>query len=405
MMQLRPALRRTHTRIAVIAVAVAGFLLLTAGLTAMRSITQDNMDLMARSLIYNVEAALVFGDKTDATESLARMVRNEGVAQATVRDAQGAVFVQWVAPNFLPCDCTSALVKVLGLKPVEREIVSYGAVIGHVHLSSNGQRMLAFLLWGLVALAVCMGASVVVGYVVSRRMHGSIVAPLQELARVAKAVHRERAMGQRVAPADIAELRELGEHFNALLDELEARQLLLQQENMALEDKAYHDGLTGAFNRVYFEQRLMAALRQATQTKGRLALLFLDLNHFKAVNDTHGHAAGDALLQSVVQRIHSQVRDADLVARLGGDEFVVLLLEPHGLEFVRQVVDKIQAAVQEPLRCAQGVVLHPSVSVGVALFPEHGQSMEGLMAAADAAMYAVKQQSGVGVAKPFTNPI
>ena len=395
-MHLRQALRRTHTRIALTAVAVASVLLLAAGLTALRANTQDNLELMARSLVYNVEPALVFGDKLDAAESLARMVRDEGVAEATVWDARGNVFAQWMAPNWLPCNCGHQLARVLGLKVAAQEVRANGAVIGRVELSSNGQRMLAFLLWGGLALMVCMAASVVVGHIVSRRIHRSIVKPLQELGRVARAVHRERAMGQRVPLADIDELRELGEHFNALLDELEARQLHLQQENLVLEHKAYHDGLTGVFNRVYFELRLMVALRQAAQTYGRLALLFLDLNHFKAVNDNHGHAMGDLLLKAVAQRTQRQVRDADLVTRLGGDEFVVLLLEPHSREAVQQVARKIQEAVQAPLVADGGVVLQPSVSIGMALFPEDGQTMEALMAAADGAMYAAKQHFRAG---------
>lgn len=93
-MLLQQALRRTHTRIAISAVAVASMLLLTAGLVALRANTQDNLDLMARALVYNVEAALVFGDREDAAESLARMVQNEGVADATVLDAKEQVFAQ-----------------------------------------------------------------------------------------------------------------------------------------------------------------------------------------------------------------------------------------------------------------------------------------------------------------------
>lgn len=394
-MQLRQALRRTHTRIALTAVAVAGVLLLMAGLTALRAITQDNLNLMARALVYNVEAALVFGDQADAAESLVRLVQDEGVAEATVWNAQGKVFAQWVAPEMLPCRCGRVLARMLGLESAEQEVQASGLRVGRVVLYSNGHRMLVFLLWGLLALAICMAASVVVGYIVSRRMHSNIVKPLQELGQVARAVHRERAMGQRVPRADIAELRELGEHFNALLDELEARQLHLQQENLVLEHKAYHDGLTGVFNRVYFELRLMAALRQTGQTQGRLALLFLDLNHFKAVNDTYGHAAGDALLKAVAQRIQHQVRDADLVARLGGDEFVVLLLEPHGPEAVEHVVRKIQEAVQSPLVLVGGV-LEPSISIGVAMYPEHGETLAALMAAADAAMYTAKVRSRGG---------
>lgn len=231
---------------------------------------------------------------------------------------------------------------------------------------------------------VCMAASMAVGHVVSRRMHRSIVSPLEALGRVARAAHRERAMGQRVPRAEIAELDEL--------DELEARQLHLQQENLALEHKAYHDGLTGVFNRVCFELRLLAALRQCAPTGERLALLFLDLNHFKAVNDSHGHAAGDQLLQAVAERVQRQVRDGDLVARLGGDEFVVLLRAPHSRESAQRVAWDIQAAVQLPLPMGSGVVVHPSVSIGVAMFPEDGRTMEALMANADSAIYASKMQ-------------
>ena len=395
-MELREALRRTHTRIAMIAVAVASVLLLIAGLAALRTHTQEHLNLMARALVYNVEAALVFGDQTDATESLARMVGDEDVAEAIVWDAQGKVFAKWAAPRQLPCDCGRQLARALGLKEAGQDVLVNGVMLGRITLSSNGQRMLVFLLWGALALAICMGASMVVGHIVSRRMHRSIVKPLDELVHVARAVHRDRAMGQRVPRANIAELRELGEHFNALLDELEARQLHLQQENLALEHKAYHDGLTGVFNRVYFELRLMTSLRQVVQIQGRLALLFLDLNHFKSVNDNHGHAAGDSLLKAVAQRAQSQVRGADLVARLGGDEFVVLLLEPQSSEAVQQMVHKIQEAVQAPLVLDDGLVLQPSVSIGVALFPEHGQTEAALMAAADRAMYAAKQQSRDG---------
>lgn len=389
---LRQAVRRAHTHIALVAVAVAGALLLSVGLVVLRANTQDNLELMARSLVYNVEGALVFGDAHEASESLARMVRGEGVAEATVWDTGGQVFAQWKESRDTRRQGGSTLARWLGLEMAEQPVIVDGNTIGRVGLHSNGQSMLGFLRMGLLALALCMGASIAVGLAMSRRMHRSIVTPLQDLGRVARAVHRERAMGQRVPPADIAELRELGEHFNALLDELEARQLHLQKENTALEHKAYHDGLTGMYNRVYFELRLLSALRHASQTGGRLALLFMDNDRFKQVNDNYGHATGDQLLVEVGRRIAAQVRDADLVARIGGDEFVVLLLEPSSLADVEHVVDKIQDAMQAPLVCDGGVVLQPSVSIGVAMYPAQGSTMEALLAAADSAMYAAKMR-------------
>lgn len=389
---LRQAVRRAHTHIALVAVAVAGVLLLSAGLVVLRANTQASLELMARSLVYNVEGALVFGDKHEAGQSLARMVQGEGVAEATVWDAGGKEFAHWLETGDAGNHGGSTLARWLGLGTVGQPVVVDGATIGRVGLRSNGQSMLGFLRMGVMALVLCMGASIVVGLAMSRRMHRNIVTPLQELGRVARAVHRERAMGQRVPPADIAELRELGEHFNALLDELEARQLHLQKENTALERKAYHDGLTGMYNRVYFELRLQSALRHAAQTGGQLALLFMDNDRFKQVNDRYGHAMGDLLLVEVADRITAQVRDADLVARIGGDEFVVLLLEPGTPEDVQHVVHKIHEAVRAPLVCEGGVVLHPSVSIGLAMYPAQGNSAEALLAAADAAMYDAKMR-------------
>jgi len=394
---LHQAVRRAHTRIALVAVAVAGVLLLAAGLAVLRANAQNNLELMARALAYNLEGALVFGDRLEATASLGRMVQDEDVAEVTVWDAGGKVFAQWAEPVGTRSHGGRMLAQWMGLQHVEQEVVVDGSAMGRVALHSNGGSMLGFLLSGVLALALCMGASIVVGRIMSRRMHRNIVAPLQELGRVARAVHRERAMGQRVPPADIAELRELGEHFNALLDELEARQLHLQQENTALEHKAYHDGLTGMYNRVYFELRLMSALRHASQTGGQLALLFMDNDHFKRVNDSHGHATGDALLVEVARRIEGQVRNADLVARLGGDEFVVLLLEPRSRQDVQHVADKIQDAMRLPLVCGPGVVVQPALSIGVAMYPAQGRTMEALLAAADRAMYESKLRARQGL--------
>ncbi|WP_187172786.1 diguanylate cyclase domain-containing protein, partial [Enterococcus faecium] len=133
------------------------------------------------------------------------------------------------------------------------------------------------------------------------------------------------ARGLRVPPARIAEMDALGDDFNALLEELERREALLEQRNEELSRQALHDSLTGLPNRAYFEQHLQARLAEARRAGTSVALLFLDNDHFKSVNDRHGHAAGDALLVAVAQRLRAQLRESDLVARLGGDEFAIVM--------------------------------------------------------------------------------
>ena len=388
---LRDVVHRAHLGMALVAVALAGMLLLVVGVAALRVYLGHNLQLMARSLAYTVEAAVVFGDRAETQEVLERIVRDEGVADARVILTGGAVFAQWnQGRERMDFRLGEALARAVGLAPAAEPIRHDGQLVGSVALRSDGQGLLRFLVAGMAALALCTTVSGIVGIVLSRRMLGDIVTPLQHLARVARAVHRDRALGERVPPARIAELRELGDDFNALLDELEARQAHLQQQNSVLKHQAHHDGLTGLSNRAHFEQRLQSALAEAGAEEAQLAVLFLDNDHFKQVNDTHGHAAGDALLVAVAQRMRAQVRDSDLVARLGGDEFAVLLPSVRGAQDAARIAEKILQAMQAAVPLPEGRSLQPSVSIGIALYPEHGRTMDALMEAADTAMYQAK---------------
>ncbi len=158
---------------------------------------------------------------------------------------------------------------------------------------------------------------------------------------------------------------------------------------------AHHDALTGLPNRAAFMARAAALLVQAAAAGQSLALLFVDLDHFKRVNDSLGHPAGDTLLQTVAERIISTVREADLVARFGGDEFVLLLAGQASQEAVAEVSGKLLAAVGAPL-VVEGVSISVTPSIGVALFPEHGDSAATLIKHADTAMYKAKARGRAG---------
>ncbi|MGL4577031.1 MAG: diguanylate cyclase domain-containing protein [Burkholderiaceae bacterium] len=153
---------------------------------------------------------------------------------------------------------------------------------------------------------------------------------------------------------------------------------------------ANHDSLTRLPNRRFLSQRLAAALAQARQNNRVVGVLLLDLDGFKAVNDTHGHAAGDSLLKQVAVRLTSVARDNDTVARLGGDEFVVLATDIASSQSLRLIAEKIVRAVALPISLPNGdVTVH--ASVGVAMDPFCGHDGSELLAAADAAMYRAKQ--------------
>ena len=161
---------------------------------------------------------------------------------------------------------------------------------------------------------------------------------------------------------------------------------------------AFYDPLTGLPNRRMVSERLAQEMSRAKRNQTRLALLFIDLDQFKPINDTLGHEVGDGLLQAAAQRIKQCLRDSDTAGRLGGDEFVALLPDMPGSDAALGVAEKIRQALAQAFISEQGVALQISSSIGVALFPDHGQTERDLLRAGDSAMYAAKKSGRNAVA-------
>lgn len=163
-----------------------------------------------------------------------------------------------------------------------------------------------------------------------------------------------------------------------------------KQSEARLRYMAAHDALTGLPNRSLFQDRLEVALSRARRDKERLGLLYLDLDGFKHVNDTHGHETGDRLLCAVARRLEGCVRESDTVARLGGDEFTVLLTNIRGAAGLKRVIEKVRDAFKPSFE-ANGHILTVSASIGSALYPDQGADHDQLFRQADAEMYADKK--------------
>ncbi len=154
---------------------------------------------------------------------------------------------------------------------------------------------------------------------------------------------------------------------------------------------AYHDALTGLPNRLLFNDRLALAVAQARRKGERLAVLFLDLDGFKAVNDSLGHNLGDLLLRGTADRIQASLRAVDSVARLGGDEFILLLPGIRRVEEAARVAEKVLESIRAPL-AVEGHELFVTASMGISVYPEDGEDVETLVKNADTAMYRAKEQ-------------
>jgi diguanylate cyclase (GGDEF)-like protein/PAS domain S-box-containing protein len=166
----------------------------------------------------------------------------------------------------------------------------------------------------------------------------------------------------------------------------------LAEAHTRLAHLAYHDHLTGLPNRAQFQEHLDVALERARREGSSLAVLFIDLDGFKQINDDHGHAAGDAVLRAVGNRLAAATRGGDVVARLGGDEFLMLVsLADPDREALDVLFDRVKQQLHGPVD-VEGVRLDLAGSVGAAIFPDDAVTGDELIRAADLAMYEVKQQ-------------
>ena len=204
--------------------------------------------------------------------------------------------------------------------------------------------------------------------------------------------------GLRAHHAPLQDALDSNARLEAQVSQLQGELALAQRELQGTRDgerqarhSAQHDGLTQLPNRQYFEACLHDALAQHHSTGRALALFFLDLDDFKLVNDTHGHAAGDVLLRVVAARLNQAIRKDDVVCRLGGDEFACLLPGLGQHQQLKQLAAKLFDSVAAPCQIA---ACHVSVrpSIGIAVCPEHGVSGPELLAHADTAMYRAKRE-------------
>ncbi len=153
---------------------------------------------------------------------------------------------------------------------------------------------------------------------------------------------------------------------------------------------ALHDPLTGLPNRRLLEDRIETTLQHASRNHHKAAIMYLDLDGFKAINDTYGHAYGDEVLKIVSQRLVASSRKEDTVARLGGDEFMVVLGEVHSLEDAQGPAAKLVEAVSEPF-FINDLTLKLSTSIGISIYPDDAENVEALISIADYALYEAKR--------------
>ena len=390
---LRASLRRIHLIIIFVSMMISGISLSTLSLIALRNYAESNLELLASTLSYTVHSAVMKGEGQIVQEVLTEIGKRGSFTSGQVYDQNGQLLASWQdAARHRQNGLERLITQWFFPLPVKMPLTYNGKEIGQIWLTGNASQVIQYIYKMLAWLTASLLLTATLASLLSRRMHAGILHGLQSITAVTQDVRQRRAFAQRVPDTDIAELHALSHDFNSLLAELDEWQSHMKREHDQLAHQASHDGLTGLPNRVAFEQTLARAFADGSQRQ-QLALLFIDGDGFKQINDTWGHAAGDAIITATAQRLRMQVRKTDMVARLGGDEFAILLRDISEPEQVASVVRHLMAVMESPLLLPDGQAIDWSLSIGAAL-GKNARSAEGLLARADAAMYHIKALGG-----------
>ena len=245
---------------------------------------------------------------------------------------------------------------------------------------------LSFLITAAVLLL-----SFMIAFILSNRLQDLVTVPVMNLVQTMKRVSREKNYSLRSEAAGKDEIGSLIDSFNEMLSEIESREETLRERQEHLQRLAHFDNLTHLPNRVLYSDRVLQSILQAERTNRSVAVMFVDLDHFKDINDSAGHRTGDLLLMEVAKRLQRIIRVSDTVARMGGDEFTILLPNVRDKEDISIVADKILNAVSEPYRI-DGNEFYITASVGITVYPDDGRTVDELLKNADTAMYNAKSK-------------
>jgi diguanylate cyclase (GGDEF)-like protein len=343
-----------------------------------------------------VAGAVAAGDAATVARILEPFRADPFLQSLTVLDARDQVLAGIRSPGAGPAQ--PIILRPAGTAPpllelgprAERAITRDAVRLGTVVLEQDQ----AFLVRRLalttgIGLAILL-AALAGSWFLAERLQRIITGPVAAMAAAMAEVGRTQDFSTRLAEAGMDELKQLAASFNGMLAEIAERHGALLEQQNSLHQLVNYDPLTRLPNRVLFMDRLEQALARAIRTGLPGAVLFIDLDEFKFINDSQGHAAGDLLLQEAARRLTSITRSDDTLARLSGDEFTVLLQGIKRAEHAMLVARKHGENLRTPF-LIDGRHTFISASIGVAMFPEHGQDAETLLRNADTAMYRAKK--------------
>jgi len=293
------------------------------------------------------------------------------------------------APNLVFKKCSPDWPTVTLVAAVRRD----NQVLGSLSVRFDDAALEHTLAGGREQIALIVGLQVVMGVTVMLLvLYLRLVRPIDRLKQQASAIAQREAV-VRLPWNRRDELGQLGEHLNEVGDRIDTLIADLEGKNAQLHQMAMYDHLTGLPNRTLFREVFQHEAAVAKREGSSLALLFVDLDRFKAINDSLGHAAGDNMLLAASERLRHTVRESDLACRVSGDEFLLLMREASPSDVVAHAAQRLISTLNAPLQLPEGLgTASVSASIGIAMFPRDGEDFDTLVRHADLAMYRAKQQ-------------
>lgn len=351
-------------------------------------------------------SALMFGDNYAAKEILASLSESSNTRFAQLFDANKESFAVYIRPGASIDIRSDAL--VLGEQFLNDTLYIYqrvemdGELLGYILLSADTSELKSQQARYTRIVLIIFAFSLLFAYGLNWRLQSVMFAPINKLADLVSHVARKRQYHRRLELHQDDEIGSLVKGVNSMLDTIETHEKQLQDNSDRLESlvelrteqlfqRANYDALTQLPNRHLLIDRLNHAIDNAEHEHSQMALMFLDLDRFKVINDSLGHSIGDQLLTQIAKKLHDLVNKTDSVCRWGGDEFVVLIEHLQNKESIQALAEKIIVGVSEPVDVS-GHALHISPSIGIARFPLDGHDSMTLLKHADISMYRAKDQ-------------
>lgn len=368
----------------------------------------DRMRSQAAIIGNNSVAALTFYDVSAATRTLSTLKSEDDIVGAVLFDKDNQLFSSYqrqgiALPQSPPSSEKGSLDSAFYvLFPIQLD----GEVIGNILILSelgNWQQQ------QIQRMTIVLGLflfSLIVAVLLSSAAQKMVTRPILKLANTARRVTETRNYELRAEKVSEDEIGSLADDFNEMLNQIQLRDNELQHVQAQLEDKvkertselleltkqlehqAFHDSLTGLANRATFDNDLQSSISYARRYDHQVAVMFLDLDRFKGINDTLGHGVGDKLLVEMSKRLSDCLRSSDTLARLGGDEFAVLMLNTSP-NAAADVAAKLTNAINQSVQ-VEGYNLLVTTSIGISIYPDDGDSAAVILKNADTAMYSSK---------------